>query len=795
MAVYTESRLGRKGRLRNNLLRAQLRLMAHAGDAWTLDDATHASRRPPGGGYGHFWGTFFISWLVKKRGEDVLADLSDDYGSRSVPYAYQRSFGQGARAHLSRAWEEFLAEEKAAADALERTIAHRGGPPPTRRLTRIGAALGQPRFSPQGDLLVALNAPDFHPGIYRIDVSAKRAPTLKAVVRTNGAADLLPLEDGEVVFSQLEVFNNFWVYRDLFRHRPAHPIEQVTHGKRLRAPDARGDLVVAEEQSAESSAIVRLGPGGETFPLVKLDDGSHLTRPRLSPDGSRMVFTRRRLGLGREVVEMDLASGEERALTSSRHQNIDPVYSTDGGAVIFASDRDGVFNLYALRKSDGRTFRLTDTMGAAHSPEPTPDGRGVVYVDLTLAGEDLFATALSFDRPVVWDPPDAEGAGGAGAADVSSRQHHTGEAETYQPLKTLRPFRWLPVAAAEPAGTRLGVNVQGSDAVQTHSWSGEASWDFALSRPRVVGRWGVRDFLLPVDLGGDWRTIQSSAFRRNAGEPENHVETIGRLFTDVALPFSRWQRFHRLQLGLDREWRFVHTGVTSRPDERAPLYPVSEDLTALRLTWRYGDLERGREAVSSEDGQTLMVRFRLANPWVFSELDLYEATVDARIFRRIPGLPQHVVGLYLAGGFAIGERQRRANFILGGFGQRDFVADALSSVRFGSGILRGYRPFSDGGDGYMLATVEHRFPIWEVEKGHASTPAHLMRVTGALFADLGDAFFDVPDATQLKLGLGGEMRTQLRLGHNGTLLLRLGYARGLMPGGENQPYLVFGVPF
>src|SRR5690606_4550207 len=82
-------------------------------------------------------------------------------------------------------------------------------------------------------------------------------------------------------------------------------------------------------------------------------------------------------------------------------------YSLDGAHVLYASDRAGTFNIYAVNRSDGTVRRLTNTLGVALQPQPTPDGRGFVYVDVHLDGQDLYAAALDLEHaPVVGSDDD-----------------------------------------------------------------------------------------------------------------------------------------------------------------------------------------------------------------------------------------------------------------------------------------------------------------------------------------------------------------------------------------------------
>jgi outer membrane protein assembly factor BamA len=141
-------------------------------------------------------------------------------------------------------------------------------------------------------------------------------------------------------------------------------------------------------------------------------------------------------------------------------------------------------------------------------------------------------------------------------------------------------------------------------------------------------------------------------------------------------------------------------------------------------------------------------------------------------------------------------RTRRANFRVGGFGDRNLVDDLASGARFGGGYLRGYPANVDVGDGYFTASAEYRFPLLELEQGIESLPLHLTRMYGAVYVDAGDAFDEFfPGVSDVRTSIGAELRLRFLLGYYGLFIVRAGYARGLSARGVHQPYLVMGLPF
>ena len=109
--------------------------------------------------------------------------------------------------------------------------------------------------------------------------------------------------------------------------------------------------------------------------------------PVWSPEGRRIVFTRQtadRAGSNIMLVNAD-GSGLVK-LTSSpaattASNNIDPSWSSNGKRVVFASNRDGNYDLYWLQPGSSQVHRLTKTSAPVQNVHPSwsPNGKAIVF--------------------------------------------------------------------------------------------------------------------------------------------------------------------------------------------------------------------------------------------------------------------------------------------------------------------------------------------------------------------------------------------------------------------------------
>ena len=70
---------------------------------------------------------------------------------------------------------------------------------------------------------------------------------------------------------------------------------------------------------------------------------------------------------------------EFTAVVASEADEREPVWMPDGSSILYSSDRSGVFNIYLKNLETGEEKQVTNVVGGAFVPWPTPDGNHIVY--------------------------------------------------------------------------------------------------------------------------------------------------------------------------------------------------------------------------------------------------------------------------------------------------------------------------------------------------------------------------------------------------------------------------------
>ncbi|UCE25666.1 MAG: PD40 domain-containing protein [Candidatus Zixiibacteriota bacterium] len=167
--------------------------------------------------------------------------------------------------------------------------------------------------------------------------------------------------------------------------------------------------------------------------------------PRFSNDGRKVVFTGTKKTGVTDLYLLDLSDGSYRELTNDFYFDIDPTFTPDDQAVVFASDRAhdgyrGGLNLYRLDLTTGFIVQLTSGFYVDKSPECSENG---IYFSSNRKGTfNLFL--LNDEGGVTQQSTYATGA-------LDPRLSHNGEKLTYTGYQKLGYHIYTMDLLEEPA--------------------------------------------------------------------------------------------------------------------------------------------------------------------------------------------------------------------------------------------------------------------------------------------------------------------------------------------------------
>lgn len=818
LATVLESRLTRAGRVRATLYDMTLRTAILEDEFFPIDRATGHPVSWPGGSTPYAYGSLFMDFLGDRYGDAKHGQWVRLMGRR-VLFSYgadgaaKRAYGQT----FSRAWRQWQdslrTEYTALADSLRRV-----GLTEPEILLQEGRNTEGPRWSPDGRTIAYAHSTGR-------EESATRLWSEDGVRVLDPRTTLGPSAwraDGSLVTAMTDAVDPYRYFSDLYIVRPNGDRDRLTHRARLMEPDVHrgtGRIVAVRGGGGTTVPVVMDAEGGGMRDLVPASPDVHWTRPRWSPDGTRIAIARWRTGALYDVVILDAATGSVvREVTSDRAVDSSPSWSPDGRYVVFSSDRSGISNLYAYDVAAGTLRRITNVLTGAFDPDVSPDGR---WIALTLYRADGYHLArMPFD-PARWTeaPPLRPELRQAGAAPEVAQRAVAGSPRRYSPIPSLLPSAWTPIITSdhEELGIALGAAVGGQDVVGRHTYAASVQVHPRELRTDVGASYlfaGLGNPVIGASAAQDWDFAGAITVISPGGVPVPQVllerERRGSLVATFTRP--RFRSYGWLSVGAGASKR--EYTVNGSPARDVPAEAGGAVTLGYSTSRRYAysvSPENGFVAAASLEGR------RYLEPLEGDDATPGYVRATGRVQHYIPfrawGYSRHVAGLRVAGGADRGTLT--PGYSLGGEAGGVGAFPLSTFVSLGVDLdlpVRGYAAGAQFGDRAVAGSAEWRFPLALVERGRGLLPVYLDRVWGALFVDAGRTWcsdvclsrFDAPDtapAPTTLASVGAELGLNLGISFLPPVPFRLGVGVPLRPvsAGASRPdpraYLTVGLAF
>jgi hypothetical protein len=507
----------------------------------------------------------------------------------------------------------------------------------------------------------------------------------------------------------------------------------------------------------------------------------------------------------RDIYVYDRDSGETRRITADRFFDTAPTWTPDGRYIIFSSDRDDVFNLYAHDTDTGSLHQVTNVLGGAFEPTVSHDGSRVAYVGYSANGYDVWIMKLDpsrwlpvmpsiADYPAMRDPkPDLPGVRDRSAT-LSSRR--------YQPHRTFFPRTIMPTALefqSSAFGTDLGVSTAIRDVLGLHSLTGTFRYLMPYRVPVGSLSYTYNRLLPTLSLGfGRGFSVHSGGFTRydydhpgslEDGTPsqsyvvQGYEELITRFSGYMGVPVVRHPRHSASASAAYRFTRYSNLDAGDAsvdPNAPATSFPEVGDLAQVDLGMSYDNQESVRFGYTADTGRRIFAGFSVFDEALGGHYG--DLQVSASYTERV-GMPwrgHQVLALRLAGGASAGGLRRRGAFSVGGLNdEQDVVRTMLTRTPFSTaGALRGYPPGAFRGQYYSVLNTEYRIPIADVDRGVGTVPVFLRRIALNPFVDAGSAWSGGLEWSDIHFGVGAVLAFVFRIGYGDTVSLWLEYAHG-----------------
>ncbi len=327
-------------------------------------------------------GFAFVHYLAGKYGPEVLLKLSEamrSVGAFNINYAFEKVLGVSAKSVYDE-WKAFLEEDyRTKTDAIKKNLVE------GHILEDRGFANLFPQFSPDGKYIAyCSNKSNDYFSTSSIYLYDTRDSSEKELV-DGVSSELSWTPDGRyIVYSKQTRFNPFWYsLYDIYAYDLVTKKEtRLTRAMRANYPslsiDGKKIAFVIERDGTcnlyEANVDFNQSRLLNVQKLTNFWHGEQIYTPHWSSDGTKIIFVYS-ITDSRQLAVYTLKDSSYKFITPEGEDSRDPVFVNHDSAVVFSSDRSGIFNLYRIDLRTGEIVPLTNVLGGAFMPSVSTEGR------------------------------------------------------------------------------------------------------------------------------------------------------------------------------------------------------------------------------------------------------------------------------------------------------------------------------------------------------------------------------------------------------------------------------------
>ncbi len=791
-AVWVESTRTAGGRIGSPLTEMHLRTMALEGRLPDLSELAVPPLARPRSALWYLLGGAIFDEIARQKGELAVAAFVAAYGTHPIPFALNTL----SRQATGKTMVDWYADVRR--DIEARAQAHAGADPAGAKVLRsVREVIENPVFSPDGRALVWVEGTGFEST--RIVTAPFHADGQigepRTIIRCEGGC-------GRPVFSR---DGRRLVFSTARHHRVSNYYSNLAEipfetGLDRRAPRIiRGSMRAYDAiPTADGRALLAAQTTWGEASVERIDLDTHTTTRVVGPEmlgrfddlaataDGKTLFMSAHIGVERDLYRVDLETGTLTELTHGGRLEIDTRLSPDERWLVYASDRDGTWNLYAMEVATGVHHRLTQIRTGAFQPTVSPDNRFVVFQKWNASGPSL--VVMPFSPGEIVDPRSPPHRVDPAFEDPVEARH------PYQPLPTLLPRSWFPRFALGVEGLGyLGWSSAVTDATERYGVELSADWYADRDDWAAVAKVSIRAGFPDIELQVGRYSQDRESFVGDLHEPWREGVIYASGYWSLPVP----------EVFASMHWGFGYVAELSRgvevgelvhaPDETMAFIPAEGYAGGASLFWGLADSRAHPLDITPSEGFSLSTRLGLRHPTLGSRA--FAATFTG-VARAHLGLGAgHVLTFRLGAGLSGGDPDSRTIFALGGVPDQGLLSDALdllNQTSAGSVWLRGFPEGLLTGHRFGLLTAEWRFPLLRYRQGLGTLPLAVEDISAAIFGDLGGASDHVLLLDELRGGVGLELRFGVDLLYGLLQTVRVGYARGFGRDGIEQLYLLVG---
>lgn len=388
MAVYEESQLDPQfGRIHSAHTDMVLRTSYYENKFPRLDQIAGLSHRFPAGTGPYLFGSKFFDWLAQKYGEDRMYQYQKEYSSSLWTFALNNKARRVYSKSFYKLWDEFRADLTQTYEQ-QREVLNQSGLTLLSDVINTKDTQSYYTLSPEvGGYAYYESGLDDEPKI----VVRKNAQSEELIIKRRLFGQMSFSKTGRyLAFSSLSSVEPKTAYADVYYYdlekKKLYRVYDAEHAKKsMRAmdPDFSSQdggqrwIVMTRNFLGNDQLAVSDAYEKKNYVITQAPAKTQFSNPRFSPDGSKIVVSRKDPSGYRDIVIYSRLGQELTRVTEDAVADNYPIFSPDGGKIYFTSFRTGIANIFSYDLSRQSLSQVTQVLTGVFQPSVSADGRDI----------------------------------------------------------------------------------------------------------------------------------------------------------------------------------------------------------------------------------------------------------------------------------------------------------------------------------------------------------------------------------------------------------------------------------
>lgn len=489
--TYLETKYTSGGRGSNDIYPMYIRTALDTDNLYEIDQIHgryDINNWPPPGEAIYIYGLSLFEYIADEYGEDKLVDISHKFSSNpqaGINNIFEKVLGTG----IENVYNKWKSNKQKEIDRKKNEI-EKDKITEVKQLTDTGGHNKNIAVSPDKNNFTYVHYGKMFSSLRlyeNINQDKSKDNQLLSMINPDGERVSWSENGRKLLYSKLNYHDKSKLNYDLYLYDfKTNKEKRITRGKRAYSPVWKNEnsIIYLVQENGNTYIKEKNLVDNNTDTLISADNENiHYSHLSISPDKEKLLISLWNKGK-RDIYLLKLADNDLIPLIVDDYINIYPEWGPDGDFIIFSSDREQIFNLYAYNLDNKNLYKITNLFTGAFEAKYL-NSEEIIFTGYSENGYDIFTVSgdpdswKKLDDRTINNEPISnitieDNVDSTSNSEPSESLDDIYDIEKYNPLSTMTPRYWIPNFSYsmynEKSRLITGLKTGGIDALEKHHY-------------------------------------------------------------------------------------------------------------------------------------------------------------------------------------------------------------------------------------------------------------------------------------------------------------------------------------